>query len=78
MDKYLVVREKSGSQYHIFRAEGTAKDCRVQGDSSLCGSQTEESIDREESLSVCKARYGTLAILSRKEGAICKECLTSL
>jgi len=76
MQKYLVVREKSGSKYHIFHAEGTAKECNITGTTSLCSGHTEETIDREETLSACKARYGTLAILSRGETEICRECLT--
>ena len=78
MEKFLVVREKSGTNYHIFQAEGTAKECNIVGSRSLCGAQNEESIDREEPLSACKARFGTFAILSRGEAAVCRECVSQL
>ncbi len=73
MQKYLVTRNDENSEYHIFLATGGKKDCSVTG-GSLCQKMDAEKISGDHHLSVCQAKPGTMALLSR-ENNICPDCV---
>lgn len=74
MQKYLVTRSDENAEYHIFLASGGKKDCSP-GDHSLCGTASKEGMSPEDQLSVCQAKPGTLALLSRAEQPLCPQCV---
>jgi len=74
MQKFLVVRKNPESEYHIFTAEGTPKEC-TGSTLSICKNITKEETLEGEKLVTCMGKPSTMVSISKAEGKICKNCL---
>ncbi|MES0492152.1 MAG: hypothetical protein ABUK01_19345 [Leptospirales bacterium] len=76
MKKYLVLKENSENLYHVFTAEGNAKNCKPSSENSLCGRVAAMETNSEDPLVSCLAGPGTMALLSRTEEPVCARCVS--